>query len=109
MTDQKHVFKVGHCPLCSRQTQITDTFNKPIGAMAGTHLYWLCLKDDQGTIKTRIGTLILCDACHSNNPDPEKIYQSIINSPFSGLSEEQLPEIQMFPNLGLECVKSFGV
>lgn len=109
MSEEQVFFKIGHCPSCGVQTQITDTMNRVIGFMPKTALYWLCLCDEDGEIKTRVGSFVLCGTCHKGSVDPEKVFRSIVDSEFSGVSEETLPEAGMFPNKKLELIKEYGI
>ncbi len=105
----EHVYKVGHCPGCSAQTLIVDTFNRPIGFMKDTFACWLCLCDEEFNVKTRIGSFVLCKHCFEKPMDAEKVWSNLVSSPYSGLMNLEIPELKLFPYKKIEMIKHYGV
>jgi len=100
-------FKPGYCAHCGAQAMVTDTAGRPIKALLGSKSIWLCLCDEAGKIKTRVGTVNLCKDCEVGTASAEDIKDNLINSRLSGVGE-LMPEIGMYPNLKLELIKRYG-
>lgn len=109
MSEGQAIYKVGHCPCCEAQTLITDTFNRPIGFIPKTYACWLCLCDEEGNVKTRIGSFVMCEACYTKPEDPEKVFQSLIESPHSGLYQAELLEEKIYPKKKIELIRQYGI
>lgn len=101
------LFKVGYCPNCGAQSQTTDTRAGIIAGQVGSYLCWLCICDEDGNVKTRIGTFALCKDCPPDEVDPADIEASLVGSPFSGITNQE-PELLNYPNRMIEKVLRYG-
>lgn len=100
-------FKVGYCPNCGGQSQITDLKAGIIAGKVGSYLCWLGLTDEKGNIMTRIGTFALCEHCPSESVDPKEIVDSLCSSPYSGITNRE-PELSLYPGRVIEKILRYG-
>lgn len=99
-------FKIGYCLGCGAQTQVRDVSGRPVCGLPGTKLCWLCLCDEKGQVKTRVGTITFCKSCDPLKANLDHVKNNLTSSRYSGVSSTE-PEWDLWPIKKIEVVKVY--